>query len=112
MFWKKRPVEEPTKPEAEKLPGPKDISQLIGGPVVTTLKPNPDWFWKLKQVTHPRLDSKDAFDFRIFDPAQAKAKKIDIKNYNSLDEYPDLIFCQGWVDKRDNKVHIEEEKMA
>jgi len=113
MFWKKKPATgEPSKPKAEKLPGPKGIPDLVGRHLVTELKQNPDWVWRLKGVVRPRSDGKDRFDFRVFDEAQVAAKKVAIKDYNSLNEHPDLILYQGWFDKKSMKVHLEDKKAA
>jgi len=106
MFWKKKPAtEEPSKPKAEKLSGPKDLPQAVGSHLVVELKQNPDWVWRLKSVVRPRPDSKDRFDFRVFDEAQVAAKNVSVKDYNSLDEHPDLILYQGWFDKKSMKVY-------
>jgi len=112
MFWKKKPAGEPSKPKAEKLPGPKDIPQAVGGYLVTQLKQNPDWVWTLKTVVRPRPDGKDRFDFRVFDQAQVAAKKVTVKDYNSLDEHPNLILYEGWFDKKSMRVEIEDKKAA
>jgi len=111
MFWKKKPAtEELSKPKVEKLPGPKDVPELVGRYLIVDLGQNPDWVWKLKGVVRRRLEGKDAFDFRVFDEAQVAAKKVKVKDYNSLNEYPDLILYQGWFDKKSMKVQIEEKK--
>lgn len=113
MFWKRKPATgEPSKPKAEKLPGPKDLPHAVGSYLVTRLKQNPDWVWKLKCVVRPRPESKDAFDFRVFDEAQVAPKKVTVKDYTSLNEYPDLILYEGWFDNRTMKVQIEEKKAA
>jgi len=113
MFWKKRPAtEEPSKPKAEKLPGPKGIPQAVGSHLVVELKQNPDWVWRLKGVVRPRSDGKDRFDFRVFDQAQVAVKKVTVEDYNSLDQHPDLILYQGWFDKKSMRVQIEEKKAA
>jgi len=113
MFWKKKPATgEPSKPKAEKLPGPKDIPGPVGSHLVVELKQNPDWVWRLKGVVRRRLEGKDAFDFRVFDEAQVAAKKVKVKDYNSLNEHPDLILYQGWFDKKTMKVQVEEKKAA
>ena len=95
------------KPKAEKLPGPKGIPEAIGRYLVAELKQNPDWIWKLKGVLCPRTDGKDRFNFRLFNKAQVKEKEIVIRNYTSLDEYPDLIIYQGWFDKKSMAVELE-----
>lgn len=112
MFWKKKPVtKEPSKPAVKKLPGPKEIPELVGRHLVVELKQNPDWVWKLKGVVRKRPEEgKDAFDVRVFDEAQVAAKKVAVKDYNSLNEYPDLILYEGWFDKKSMKVQIEEKE--
>jgi len=107
MFWKKKPSE-----EVVKLSGPKDIPELVGRHLVVQFKQNPDWVWKLKGVVRPRSDGKDRFDFRVFDEAQVAGRKVIVKDYNSLNEHPDLILYQGWFNKRSNEVQIEEKKAA
>ena len=101
MFWRKG-----EKPEVEKLPGPKDIPELVGRYLITELKQNPDWVWKLKGVVRQRSEGKDAFDFRVFDEAQAAARKVTVKDYTSLDEHPDLILYRGRFDKKSGEVQI------
>jgi hypothetical protein len=111
MFWKKRPVtEETSKLKAEKLPGPRGVPELVGRHLVVQLKQNPDWVWKLKGVVRQRSKSKteDSFDFRVFDEAQAAAKKVSVKDYNSLAEHPNLILYEGWFDKKSMKVQMAE----
>jgi len=78
----------------------------------TQLKQNPDWVWTLKTVVRPRPDGKDRFDFRVFDQAQVAAKKVTVKDYNSLDEHPNLILYEGWFDKKSMRVEIEDKKAA
>ena len=108
MFWKKRPAkEEPPRPQAEKLPKPKDIPDLVGRYLVTEMGKDPDWVWKLKGAVRQRSESKGAFDVRVFDAAQAAAKKVTVKDYTSLDEHPDLILYEGWFDKKSMKVQLE-----
>jgi len=107
MFWKKKPAtEEPSKPKAEKLPKPKDIPELVGRHLITQMKKDPDWVWKLKGVVRPRSDGKDRFDFRVFDEAKVAGTKVAVRNYTSLDEHPDLILYRGWFDKKSGEVKI------
>ena len=113
MFWRKKPVTgEPSKPKVKKLPGPKDMSQLLVNYLVTEMKQNPAWLWSLKIVVRPRPESKDTFDVRVFDEAQVATKKVAVKDYTSLDEHPELILYEGWFDNKTMKVWIEEKKAA
>lgn len=98
MFWKKRKV--------EKLPRLKDIPEPVGRYLVVHMAQNLAWVYKLKCVVHPRPESKYAFDFRVFGEAQAAARSVTVKDYNSLDEHPDLILYQGQFDKKSGTVQI------
>jgi len=110
-LWKRKPAkEEPLKIRVERLPKPKDIPELVGRYLVTELKQKPDRVWRLKAVVRPRSDDEDHFDFRVFDETQVAGTRVIVKNYNSLDEYPNLILYQGWFDKKSMKVQIEEKK--
>jgi hypothetical protein len=39
-------------------------------------------------------------------------KNVTVKDYNSLDEHPDLILYEGWFDKKSMKVQIKEKERA
>ena len=111
MFWKRKPAkEEPQKIRIGRLPRPKDIPELVGRYLITELKQNPDWVCRLKGVVRPRSDGKDRFDFRVFDETQVAGTKVIVKDYNSLDEHPDLILYQGRFDKKSGEVQIEGKK--
>jgi hypothetical protein len=113
MFWKEKPAtEEPSKPKAEKLPGPRSIEELVGRHVVVDLKKDPDWVWQLRNVVRRRAGGKHRFDFRVFDEAQAAQKKVKVKDWTTFDQYPELILYQGWFDKVSMEVHFEEKKAA
>ena len=113
MFWKRKETVPDSAVKAAKLPGPKGIPEVVGRYLVTELKRNPDWVWKLKAVLRPKLDDgKDAFEFRVFDAAQATSNKFTIKDYNSFNAHPEFILYQGWFDKKTMRVHVEEPKAA
>jgi len=113
MFWKRKAkTAEPSKPKVEKLPGPKGMSQLLVTYLMTEKKQNPEWLWTLKTVVRPRSESKDAFDVRVFNEAQAAEKKVKVKDYTSLDEHPGLILYEGWFNKRTGQAQVEEKKAA
>lgn len=88
----------------------KRYTPSTGSPSSSEAEPGPDWVWKLKSVVRPRRGSKDACEFRVFDEAQVAAKGVTVKDYNSLDEHPDLILYQGWFDEKSGTVRIEREK--
>ena len=110
MFWKKKAAT--SEPKVEKLKGPKDIPDIVGGHLVTDFNQNPDRVWKLKAVKRRRPENKNAFDVRVFDEIEATAKKVKVVNYYTLDEHPELILFDGWFDTEARQVQLEEKKTA
>ena len=108
MFWKKAPnTNEPSEPKAEKLHGPQNIPDYVGRYLVVQLKKDPNWVWNLKAVLRQK-NSKDSFEFRVFDDAQVATSKVNVKNYLSLDGHPDLTLYHGWYDKKSRQVQLED----
>ena len=103
-FWKKS---QSTKAREDKLPGMKDIPELVGRQLIVELKQDPDWVWHLKGVVRRRSDNKESYDFRVFDLPQALAKEVKVRDYNSLNDHPALILFEGWFNKKLSKVHFE-----
>jgi hypothetical protein len=105
-FWKKKPpTGEP--PKVEQLGRPKNIPEPLVRYLVVKLDKNPDWVWPLSGVVRLRQEGKDSYDVRLFNEAEAAAKKVNVKDYTSLDEHPELILFQGWFDKKCMSVQIE-----
>jgi hypothetical protein len=90
MFWKK---------DKNALPGPKGLPNPVGRDIVTKLGGEPNRTWNLKAVIRPKGEEKDTFEVRVFDDTQAASRKIAVKDYNSLSEYPELILYEGWYNK-------------
>ncbi len=111
MFWQKsKSGGAPSQPKAEKLPRPKGITDILGRYLVTELKQDPDWVWKLKVALRHRQNSKNAFDFRVFDEVKVAEKDVKVHDYTSFDQHPELVLFQGWYDKESWKVEIEGRK--
>ena len=110
MFWKRKAAT--SEPKVEKLPGPKDVPDMVGGHLVTDFNQSPDRVWKLKAVKRRRQESRDAFDVRVFDDIEAATKKVKVQDYTSLDEHPELILFEGWFDPEARQVQLEEKKTA
>ena len=107
-FWQKeKPNENPSGTKVTKLEKPKDIPQRVGMHLVTKLKEDPDWVWSLKGALRPKADEKNAFEIRIFNPADAARKGVVIANFNSLDPHPDMILFFGSFNKTTGSVQIE-----
>ena len=82
-----------------KLPRPKEMPQQIGRFLVTHEKADPDIVWNLKCVVRPIADRKGWFDFRVFSPSAAGRAQVDVKNFASLDDHPELVLYKGRYNK-------------
>ena len=111
MLWKKKAVaEKPPQPKVEKLPGPKAIPGLVGKYLIAEYKMDPDLVQILKAVVRRSPKVEKALDCRIFDGSEAEASEVQIKDYTSLDEHPELILYEGWFDEESKRVELEEKK--
>jgi hypothetical protein len=104
MFWSKKSAK-----EEGKLSGPKEISGPVRNYLVAERKLDPDLVKFLKAVER-KSTTGATFDIRVFDDSEAKAKKAQVKGYTSLDECPDLIIYEGWLDEGSKQVKLEEKK--
>ena len=91
MFWKK---------DKNALPGPKGVPNPVGRDIVTKLGGDPEQVWNnLKAVIRPKEGVKDTFEVRVFNGVQGSARNVSVKDYNSLNEHPELILYEGWYNK-------------
>ena len=104
MFWVKKSGK-----EEGKLSGPKAISGPVLNYLVTERKIDPDLV-KLLKVVERKSTTEAAFNIRVFDDSEAIARKVQVKDYTSLDECPDLIIYEGWFDEKAKQVKLEEKK--
>jgi hypothetical protein len=93
-FWLRQPSG-----RGAKLPKPKELPSQVGMYLVVHEKLDPDWVWALRCVLRPRPEHNRYFDFRVFDPAAARAANIQVLDYTSLDTHPELILFKGRYDK-------------
>jgi hypothetical protein len=109
QFWKKNSsTADLAKLTIEKLTRPKDLPDQIGMHLVANMRKDPDWVWSLKAVERIKPDTKHIADIRIFDPNKVISAKVDIRNYHSLNDHPELIVFEGWINKKLRKFQIEE----
>ncbi|MGD9045584.1 MAG: hypothetical protein PVG06_17855 [Desulfobacterales bacterium] len=106
-FWKteKRNDQRLSQPSS-KLPKPKDLPTQVGMHLVAQLKLDPDWVWSLKGVVQPTVE-KQILDIRIFDPKDAVISILKIRDYNSLDDFPEMILFEGSFNKSTGWVDIK-----
>jgi hypothetical protein len=105
MFWGKKSAK-----EEEKLRGPGVIPELVQKHLVGEMKMDPDLVKLLKALVRKSATGETAFNIRVFDESEAVAKKVQVKDYTSLDEYPDLIIYDGQFDGGSKQVKLEEKK--
>ena len=91
---------------SSKLPKPKDLPDRVGMHLVTQLKLDPDWVWSLKGVVRPTTE-KGNFEIRIFDPKEAVISDVKVTNFNSLDDFPEMILFAGCFNKNNGWVDIK-----
>ena len=99
-FLKKNPSES----KEERLSGPKTLPGVVGQYIVVKLRGDPDRVWSLKAVLKPNVKSKNAFDVRVFEDSPLLSSRV--KDYNSLNEHPELILYEGWFDKKTLEAEI------
>lgn len=98
------------KTEVEKLPGPREVPGLVQNFLVTKRNMDSDLVRILKAVVRSKPGEEKAFNIRIFDESEAVVKKIQVKDYASLNEHPDLIIYEGWFNEAAKQVELEEKK--
>lgn len=104
MFWGKKSAK-----REGKLSGPKEIPGPVRNYLVAERKMDPDLVALLK-VVERKSTTGAIFNIRVFDDSEAIAKKVQVKDYTSLDECPDLIIYEGWFDEGAKQVKLEEKK--
>jgi hypothetical protein len=90
-----------------KLPGPKEAPGLVQNYLIKEHKMDTDLTRIFKAVVVKKGDNGNkSFDIRIFDPEDATANKVEVKNYLSLDAAPNLIIYEGSYDEKQKTVNL------
>jgi hypothetical protein len=100
MFWKK------TISEGPKLTGSRDIPEIVKKVPEFVQKIEPGTIPFLKAVVKNKETEDRVFYIRVFDPSEAEASAVAVKNYDSLNAYPNLIITDGWYSDATRKVEI------
>jgi len=108
MFWRKKSAKEEER--GEKLSGPREIPAVVHDYLVTEKKMGADLVKLLKAVLRKSTNGERGFNIRVFDDSEALAKEVQVKDYTSLDERPDLTLYEGWFDEGAKQVKLEEKK--
>lgn len=96
--------------EDEELTGPQRIPALVSKHLILWKKVDPFWIPYLKAVVRRNSKSRKAYDIRIFDDDDARAKNIDVYNYYTLDEFEELLLYEGWFNTEIAYVSLVEKK--
>jgi hypothetical protein len=51
-------------------------------------------------VSRPHTEDEKLVDVRIFDGWTAAQKKVEVRDFSSLDGHPELILMEGWYDQK------------
>jgi len=102
MFWSKKSGKEELK-----LSGLKEIPELVQKNLVAEKKMDPDLAELLRCVERKSTNGAGS-NIRIFDHSEAIARKVDVKDYTSLDNYPGLILYEGLFEEGAKQVRLEE----
>jgi hypothetical protein len=102
----------PAVTKAEKLPGPKFLPDILSDYLVRQMAKETNWVQGLSMVTRPRSGGGKGFDVRIFAQYEAASSSTKIKDYTTLDQYPQLILFEGWFNKESKKVELEEKRVT
>ena len=102
-FWHKSDDQkQPAKTET--LPSPVVIPEPVAKYMVVTLKMAGEQVWWLKAVERPHAGRKKFYDVRVFDPNEVSTKKVHVKDFNSLNAFPDLILFEGCYNRKTREV--------
>lgn len=110
MFWSKKSVQEDVK--QEKLAGPRALTELVQKHLTAETGMDPVLAGLLKAVVQKGANQETGLQIRVFDESEAQAKKIQVKDYSSLDGRPDLIIYDGWFDEGSKQVKLEDRNRA
>ena len=88
------------------MPKPKDLPDRIGIHLVTQLRSDPDWVWTLQGAVRP-TKQKHYFEIRIFDPEEAFLSDVIVRDFDSLEDFPELILFEGYFNKNTGWVDIK-----
>jgi hypothetical protein len=98
MFWRKKSLEEKVK-EKKRKREVKKIEGALWGYMVSQQGVIVDTLQNLRRVERDAVVGDKTVGLtmiRIFDPADAKEKGVDVEDYRSLDGHPDLVLYEGY----------------
>jgi hypothetical protein len=106
MLWGKKSGKE----DEKRFSGPREIPGLVQGYLVSQIKMDADLVKLLKAVLSRGSNGNKATHIRVFDESEAHAKKVDVRDYTTLDEHPDITLFEGSFEEAAKQVTLEEKK--
>lgn len=106
MFWKSKDKEQ----KGTKLSGPKVMPQLVTKYLESSRIVETAMIPFLKSVIRNNEAGNGRYDIRLFDPADAESRHINVLNYDTLTEKLELVIAEGWYDEATRKVELEVKK--
>jgi hypothetical protein len=108
-FWQKKKATDVSDVRRIKRQSkPRELPYEVGRHLVVEQGFDPDWIWNLKCVDKQKESSKSVFDIRIFNLETTEKDSMRIRDYDSLDNYMNLVIFAGWYDKETKEVRLEQ----
>lgn len=105
MFWKRK--NNNADKSSVKLPGPREISEPVKKSLIASNRIDPDIIPFLKLLVKPDENQRGKYFARIFDPADAEARGVRVKDYLTLDDNPEMIIAEGTGDDSSKTAAME-----
>jgi hypothetical protein len=98
--------------EKGKLPRPQTVPALVQKSLLADWKLPAELPPLLKAVVQRNGHEENTHDIRIYDDADAQARKIKVNDYTTLDEHPELTLYEGQFAEAAKKVELQEKKQV
>jgi hypothetical protein len=95
MFWRKK--------DPNKLPGPKELQEPVKKLLLSQREIDPGSVPFLKYVQKNNANGSKTLEMRIFDPSDAEARKVVVKDFNTLTDHPEIVVAEGQYDEATKK---------
>ena len=92
-----------------KLPGPRAVPTPVEKYLIN-MKIDGAWIRFLKSVTRNSTNGSNDVDIRIYDPSDVVAHRIQMVNYTTLDNHPEVILYEGSFNEATNEVKLTEKR--
>ncbi len=87
--------------------GSRTIPEPVARYTVVELKQKAEWVWNLMAVERSCPETRHDYRVRVFEAMKVNAANVHVKDYRSLDNYPELIVLQGRYSKKTGDVRLD-----